>query len=49
LEVSPSQRSGKEIESAPALFGEEEKDVDVYKYATHFRRQLTVRSLKSGS
>jgi hypothetical protein len=44
--VTISKKRAQELESAPTLFGEEEKDADVYKYATHFRRQLKARLLK---
>lgn len=44
--VTLTKRRAQELEKAPTLFGIEEQDADVYKYATHFRRQLKARLLK---
>jgi hypothetical protein len=44
--VTLSRRRAHELEAQPTLFGDEEKDAGVYKYATHFRRQLKARLLK---
>jgi hypothetical protein len=44
--VTISKKRAQELETHPTLFGDEEKDADVYKYATHFRRQLKARLLK---
>jgi hypothetical protein len=44
--VSISPRRARELEIAPTLFGDDEKEAEVYKYATHFRRQLKALLLK---
>lgn len=44
--VTVSQRRARALELQPTLFGEEEREAEVYKYATHFRRQLKARLLK---
>jgi hypothetical protein len=44
--VSVSLRRAKQLESEPTLFGAEEEQASVYKYANHFRRQLKARLLK---
>ena len=44
--VTITKRRAQELEKSPTLFGIEEEDADVYKYATHFRRQLKARLLK---
>lgn len=44
--VNVSQRRARELEFQPTLFGDEEREAEVYKYATHFRRQLKARLLK---
>jgi hypothetical protein len=35
----------RKLEREPTLFGEEDEEAEVYKYATHFRRQLKARLL----
>ena len=45
-QVSISARRARQLEAQPTLFGDEEKEADVYKYAAHFRRQLKARLLK---
>lgn len=42
--VSPTR--ARELSLQPTLFGDEEREAEVYKYATHFRRQLKARLLK---
>ena len=44
--VTISKRRAEELSGRPTLFGIEEEDAEVYKYATHFRRQLKARLLK---
>ena len=44
--VTVSRARAKKLEREPTLFGEEEEEAEVYKYATHFRRQLKARLLK---
>ncbi len=44
--VTITKRRAQELEKTPTLFGIEEDDAEVYKYATHFRRQLKARLLK---
>ena len=44
--VTVSQRRARELDVQPTLFGDEEREAEVYKYATHFRRQLKARLLK---
>ena len=44
--VTISASRARQLESQPTLFGEEEKEADVYKYAAHFRRQLKARLLR---
>ena len=44
--VTISQRRARELEVQPTLFGDDEHEAEVYKYATHFRRQLKARLLK---
>jgi hypothetical protein len=44
--VTVTQRRARELAMQPTLFGDEEKEAEVYKYATHFRRQLKARLLK---
>jgi hypothetical protein len=44
--VTITKKRAQELEKSPTLFGIEEDDADVYKYATHFRRQLKARLLK---
>jgi len=45
-EVVISQKKAHELKIQPTLFGDDDADVDVYDYATHFRRQLKARLLK---
>ena len=45
-EVRISASRARYLEVQPTLFGEEEKEAEVYKYAAHFRRQLKARLLK---
>jgi len=44
--VRISQKRARDLEIQPTLFKEDEQDANVYKYATHFRRQLKARLLK---
>lgn len=44
--ITISQRRARQLETQPTLFGEDEREAEVYKYATHFRRQLKARLLK---
>jgi hypothetical protein len=44
--VTVSQRRARQLAVQPTLFGEEEREAQVYQYATHFRRQLKARLLK---
>lgn len=44
--VTISQRQARHLKIQPTLFGEAEREAEVYKYATHFRRQLKARLLK---
>lgn len=44
--VTISQRRARELQSQPTLFGDDEREAEVYQYATHFRRQLKARLLK---
>lgn len=39
-------RRARELQTKPTLFGDEEREAEVYQYATHFRRQLKARLLK---
>ena len=45
--VTISKRKAEELKVAPSLFPEEHAGADIYEYATHFRRQLKARLLKS--
>ena len=45
-EVRISASRARYLDGRPTLFGEEEKEAEVYKYAAHFRRQLKARLLK---
>jgi hypothetical protein len=45
--ITISKRKAGELKVAPSLFPEEHEGADVYEYATHFRRQLKARLLKS--
>ena len=45
-EVTVSAGRARYLEIQPTLFGDEEKEAEVYKYATHFRRQLKARLLQ---
>lgn len=45
-EVVISQRRARELKTQPTLFGDDDADVAIYEYATHFRRQLKARLLK---
>ena len=44
--VTVSAARARYLEVQPTLFGDEEKEAEVYKYATHFRRQLKARLLQ---
>ena len=44
-EVSVSRSRAKYLQDNPTLFGEEDREAEVYLYATHFRRQLKARLL----
>ena len=44
--ISITKRRAQHLEVQPTLFGIEEEEAEVYKYATHFRRQLKARLLK---
>jgi len=41
-----SASRARRLQVEPTLFGDEEKEADVYKYSAHFRRQLKARLLK---
>ena len=41
-----SQGRARQLQVQPTLFGDDEREAEVYKYATHFRRQLKARLLK---
>jgi hypothetical protein len=43
--VRMTKAAAMKLEDEPTLFGLEEAEADVYKYATHFRRQLKARLL----
>jgi hypothetical protein len=45
--VTISKKKAEGLKIAPSLFAEEQQGADVYEYATHFRRQLKARLLKS--
>lgn len=45
--VTISKKKAEELKVAPSLFPEEHEGADIYEYATHFRRQLKARLLKS--
>lgn len=45
-EVTVTLARAKTLAVEPTLFGFEEKEAEVYRYATHFRRQLKARLLK---
>lgn len=44
--VKIDARHARQLEKQPTLFGDDEREADVYKYATDFRRQLKARLLK---
>ncbi len=44
--VTVSQRRARQLAVEPTLFGDEEREAEVYQYAAHFRRQLKARLLK---
>jgi hypothetical protein len=44
--VSISHSRARRILNEPTLFGDDEREAEVYQYATHFRRQLKARLLK---
>lgn len=44
--VTISQRRARQLQIQPTLFGDDEREAEVYQYATHFRRQLKARLLK---
>jgi hypothetical protein len=43
--VRMTKAAALKLDEEPTLFGEDEAEADVYKYATHFRRQLKARLL----
>ncbi len=45
-EVTLTQRKARDLQRQPTLFGDDEREAEVYQYATHFRRQLKARLLK---
>lgn len=45
--ITLSKKKAEGYKIAPSLFPEEHQGADVYEYATHFRRQLKARLLKS--
>jgi hypothetical protein len=45
--VTISKKKAEGFKISPSLFAEEQQGADVYEYATHFRRQLKARLLKS--
>ena len=45
-QVTVSASRARYLQVQPTLFGDEEKEAEVYKYATHFRRQLKARLLQ---
>lgn len=45
-EVTISQSRARQLQVQPTLFGDDEREAEVYLYATHFRRQLKARLLK---
>lgn len=45
-QVVISQKRAQVLKTNPTLFGEDDADVDIYDYATHFRRQMKARLLK---
>ena len=45
-EISISKKRARKLDVEPTLFGIEDLEAKVYKYATHFRRQLKARLLK---
>ena len=44
--VTISQQRARQLQTQPTLFGDDEREAEVYQYATHFRRQLKARLLK---
>ena len=46
-EVTLTQRKARDLQRQPTLFGDDEREAEVYQYATHFRRQLKARLLKA--
>ncbi|RAI01428.1 hypothetical protein DLJ53_08300 [Acuticoccus sediminis] len=44
--VTITQRRARQLQTQPTLFGDDEREAEVYQYATHFRRQLKARLLK---
>jgi hypothetical protein len=44
--VSITARRARELRTAPTLFGLDEREAEIYLYATHFRRQLKARLLR---
>ena len=44
-EVQITKDEARKLEAEPTLFGLEEAEADIYRYATHFRRQLKARLL----
>ena len=45
-QVTISASRARYLQVRPTLFGDEEQEAEVYKYATHFRRQLKARLLQ---
>lgn len=44
--VTVTKRQARRLEVEPTLFGDEEREAEVYKYAPNFRRQLKARLLR---
>lgn len=44
--VTITPRRARLLQTQPTLFGDDEREAEVYQYATHFRRQLKARLLK---
>jgi hypothetical protein len=45
-EIQITKKEALRLESEPTLFGFEEAEAEIYRYATHFRRQLKARLLQ---
>jgi hypothetical protein len=44
--ITITQKRARALKAQPTLFGDDEREAEVYEYATHFRRQLKARLLK---